>query len=247
MTDYEFSQRLGYVPSRMENSIEESFDENFVPNGNVDWVAKGAVSYVKDQGGCGACWAFSTTGALEGVHYQSKGSMLVFSEQQLIDCDSGTFTNHGCGGGNFVYGFQYAEKNLMNLEDDYPYEERDDRSCRSGSHQGYYSISGYDTVRSGSESALMNSILVGPTSVGIQANQLHFQSYKSGILDSNCGTNLDHAVLAVGYGTSSGQDYYKVKNSWGPGWGENGYIRIGRNGNGDGICGIQMDAKRPIN
>ena len=146
-----------------------------------------------------------------------------------------------------MYGFQYAEKNLMNLESDYPYEERDDTSCRSSQHKGYYSISSYVSVRSNSESALMSSIAEGPTSVGIEADQLHFQSYKSGILDSNCGTNLDHAVLAVGYGTSNGQDYYKVKNSWSSSWGENGYIRIGRNGNGNGICGIQMDAMRPIN
>ena len=246
LTEHEFKNRLGFIPSKTEDVLEDNLHDG-VPNASqVDWVSKGAVTGVKDQGGCGACWAFSSTGAIEGQYAIQHGSQLSFSEQQLIDCDSGLLTNHGCSGGNFVYGFQFAESNSLNLEKDYPYEERDDRSCRQSQHKTYYKISSYATVKSRSESALMSSIEIAPTSVGIEADQLHCQLYDGGILDSGCGTNRDHAVLAVGYGTSSGKDYYKVKNSWGPGWGENGYIRIWRNGDGNGICGIQMDAKRPI-
>ena len=93
----------------------------------------------------------------------------------------------------------------------------------------------------------MSSIETSPTSVAIEADKLVFQFYSGGVLNSsNCGTNLDHGVLAVGYGTESGQDYYLVKNSWATSWGDNGYIKIANTGNGDGICGIQMDAVRAV-
>mmetsp|Transcript_18865 Transcript_18865/g.13681 ORF Transcript_18865/g.13681 Transcript_18865/m.13681 type:complete len:337 (-) Transcript_18865:42-1052(-) len=245
LTDYEFGKRLGYKPFPREGlNVEE--DTGVVPNGDVDWVSSGAVTGVKDQGGCGSCWSFSTTGSLEGQYYQKHGSLLSFSEQQLIDCDSSLTTNKGCSGGHYMYGFKYAISNKMTLEKDYPYQEDDSYSCRASGKTSYATISSYKEITTNSESALVSSIGTAPTSVAIQANQLHFQSYTSGILDSNCGTNLDHAVLAVGYGTSGGQDYYKVKNSWGTGWGEKGYIRIARNGNGNGICGIQMDPMRAV-
>eukprot|EP00350_Pseudokeronopsis_sp_OXSARD2_P002845 CAMPEP_0170547334 /NCGR_PEP_ID=MMETSP0211-20121228/5716_1 /TAXON_ID=311385 /ORGANISM="Pseudokeronopsis sp., Strain OXSARD2" /LENGTH=233 /DNA_ID=CAMNT_0010852309 /DNA_START=188 /DNA_END=885 /DNA_ORIENTATION=- len=222
-------------PSRDEDAPEEAFDEDYVPNGSVDWVSKGAVTHVKDQGRCGSCWAFSTTGALEGVHYQHSGKLYSFSEQQLVDCET---HSHGCNGGSFTRAFQYAESHKMTLEDDYRYTGKDG-SCHSSKYKGYYSISSYTNVKSGSESALVSSIDKGPTSVAVQANQYAFENYSGGIIDSGCGSRTDHAILAVGYGSSNGHNYYKVKNSWGTHWGEKGYARIGRNGNGAGICGIQ--------
>merc|ERR1712232_1261551 len=105
----------------------------------------------------------------------------------------------------------------------------------------------YVTIKSQSSSGLMASIAAGPTSVAIEADKMAFQMYKNGILNSTkCGTKLDHGVLAVGYGSENGQDYYLVKNSWGASWGENGYLKIANNDpNGPGICGIQMAAVRP--
>merc|ERR1712038_1786794 len=96
-------------------------------------------------------------------------------------------------------------------------------------------VTGYTDVRS--ESGLLDAVAtVGPISVAIEADQSSFQHYSSGVLTARCGTNLDHGVLAVGYGTESGTDYWKVKNSWGSSWGMNGYVLIQR---GVNKCGIQ--------
>jgi C1A family cysteine protease len=98
----------------------------------------------------------------------------------------------------------------------------------------------FTDVAKNSDSALMTAIAQQPVSIAIQANQPAFQTYKSGVLTGTCGSNLDHGVLAVGYGTwSDGTDYYKVKNSWGTGWGMSGYILIQRgNPQRCGECGI---------
>lgn len=84
-------------------------------------------------------------------------------------------------------------------------------------------------------------------SVAIEADKFAFQAYKTGVFDNtSCGTNLDHAVLLVGYGNENGQDYYMMKNSWGTSWGESGYMKMAMIGDGDGICGVQMDPVAPI-
>merc|ERR1711953_1529031 len=162
----------------------------------------------KNQGQCGSCWAFSTTGGTEGQWAIATGNLQSLSEQQLVDCSK---ANSGCNGG------------LMDSAFSYPYTARDG-SCKSSFTtaipQG--DVTGYTDVRS--ESGLLDAVAtVGPISVAIEADQSFFQYYSSGVLTGSCGTNLDHGVLAVGYGSESGTDYWKVKNSWGASWGMNGY------------------------
>ena len=141
--------------------------------------------------------------------------------------------------------FEWYKTNKTELESDYKYTGKTG-TCHMTDYTGQYDSTGYVTVKAQSSSGLMASIAAGPTSVAIEADKMVFQMYKTGILNSTkCGTQLDHGVLAVGYGTENGQDYYLVKNSWAASWGDQGYVKIANNGDGDGICGIQMAPVRP--
>ena len=239
-TDSEFKRVLGFKPWT-QNVVEV---ENNSPNADsVNWVTKGAVTPVKNQGSCGSCWSFSSTGAMEGAHFISTGTLLSLSEQELVDCDHNG--SAGCNGGSMEGAFQWYETNKAELESDYGYTGKDG-TCQETSYTGQFNSTGYKTVTANSESAFKASIEAGPTSVAIEADKMVFQMYKNGVLNSTkCGTNLDHGVLAVGYGSENGQNYYIVKNSWNTTWGDEGYIKLANNGDGAGICGIQMAAVRP--
>ena len=217
----------------------------------VDWVSAGAVTPVKDQGSCGSCWSFSTTGALEGAiaikNSKDASSWTGLSEQQLVSCDT---TDAGCNGGLMDNAFDWAASNGgLCTEDDYPYASGGGTapSCTTGCSVYDDSAPTSHTDVEQTEAALMSAVAQQPVSVAIQANQLAFQFYSSGVLTGRCGTNLDHGVLTVGYGTyTDGTDYWKVKNSWSSTWGMDGYLLIERgNSQTGGQCGILMSASYP--
>ena len=214
---------------------------------SVDWRSKGAVTPVKDQGQCGSCWAFSTVGSTEGAWFLSNGTLVSLSEQQLVDC-SQKQGNQGCNGGLMDYGFQYVIDNkVLTTEAAYPYTAQDG-TCKAVGKPVGARLSGFTDVPTNSELALMTAVSQRPVSVAVEADQSVFQLYGGGVMTKSCGTNLDHGVLAVGYGTLGGQDYWLVKNSWGADWGDAGYIMLGRGAKfgATGQCGIQMDPSYPL-
>ena len=222
-------------------------DTSKVPD-SVDWRTLGAVTPVKDQGQCGSCWTFSATGALEGAWAVAKGSLVSLSEQQLVDCAGLRYGNMGCNGGLMDGAFGYVEDHGLCLESDYVYTAKDG-TCVADHCTAAVSIQDCMDVQVDNQAALKRAVAKGPVSVAIEADSRAFQSYQSGVLtDVKCGTDLNHGVLVVGYGTDKGVDYWTVKNSWGADWGENGYIRIGRSEstNDAGICGIGMQPSYPV-
>ena len=240
-TPSEYRRLLGYKRGSKANAKYATFDLSAIPDA-IDWRSKGGVTPVKDQGQCGSCWAFSSTGALEGRDFAANGVLNSYSEQQLVDCDLDQ--NEGCNGGDMGLAFQYAAKNPLETEGDYPYKGVD-QSCKYDAKKAKSNNKDAVNVKPNSAADLKAAIAEGPVSVAIEADTLVFQFYSGGILNSkSCGTNLDHGVLAVGYGTQGGKDFYIVKNSWGASWGENGYLKIAVV-DGAGICGIQMEPVYP--
>ncbi|XP_038992467.1 cysteine protease XCP1-like [Hibiscus syriacus] len=212
---------------------------------NVDWRQKGAVTPVKNQGSCGSCWAFSTVVAVEGVNQIVTGNLTSLSEQELIDCD--TSFNNGCNGGLMDNAFQFIVANGgLHKEQDYPYLMEEGTCEEEKDEMETVTISGYHDVPQNDEQSLLKALSRQPLSVAIEASGRDFQFYSGGVFNGPCGTELDHGVAAVGYGTSKGTDYLIVKNSWGPKWGEKGFIRMKRNtGKPEGICGINKMASYP--
>jgi len=213
---------------------------------SIDWRELGGVNAIQNQGSCGSCWAFSSVVSMEGAHFVATGTLEKFSEQQLVDCAYITYGNFGCNGGLEDNAFKYYESNGAMYESDYSYQGTKG-SCSYSTRQATdVQASTYLDVTVNSESQVKAAIAQQPISVAIQANQMVFQLYTSGIFDNTrCGTNLDHAVALVGYGSEGGQDYYILRNSWGTTWGESGYMRIADNGDGAGICGVQSAAVYP--
>jgi len=219
------------------------------PPASVDWRDHGAVAPVKNQGQCGSCWAFSTTGALEGAYKISSGKLVSLSEQQLVDC-AGSFGEQGCSGGMMDGGFQYVAKNGLDTEQSYGYKARVGTCTASSGTMGIPAgaVTGYHDVSKNDADALVQAVMQQPVSIAIEADKSVFQMYRGGVLSGACGTQLDHGVLLVGYGTENGQQYWLMKNSWGTSWGEEGFGKLLRGGQSGsaGECGIQMNPSFPV-
>jgi C1A family cysteine protease len=254
MNREEFREYLLRSPLLLEDrpTIQHNFLREKSSPASVDWVKAGAVTPVKDQGQCGSCWSFSTTGALEGAFFNRYGKLQSFSEQQLVDCDMlrNGGKDHGCKGGLMDNAFSWIQKNGgLCLESEYPYVSGATQTggeCKTtcdvitGSD-----VQGYVDVEPSSETAFLSALSKTPLAVAIEADQREFQLYKSGVFTGTCGTKLDHGVLAVGYA----EDYILVKNSWSTSWGDGGYIKLARGAqyNGaDGQCGVFMEASYPL-
>ncbi|CAF0924076.1 unnamed protein product [Didymodactylos carnosus] len=234
MTNSEFVKQMnGYNMSLRTNQPADRHEFTRSLNvklpDTVDWRDQGYVTDVKDQGQCGSCWAFSATGSLEGQHFKQAMKLTSLSEQNLVDC-SGKYGNQGCNGGLMDQAFQYIKENMgIDTEDSYPYEARDD-TCRFAKENVGATDTGFTDVTTKDESALQEAVAtIGPISTINVIVELHL---------------LDHGVLAIGYGTDSGTDYWLVKNSWGKGWGMDGYIKMTRNKRNQ--CGIATAASYPL-
>jgi C1A family cysteine protease len=250
MDDLDFSayvnnNKLNFSSHKMYES-----NETWIPE-SVDWRNNNSVTPVKDQGQCGSCWAFSTTGSLEGIYAIQTGELVSFSEQQLVDCDNLRHggNDHGCNGGLMDNAFSWIHDNDgLCSEDSYPYIGEPEKCQTTCDLLPHSQIQSWVDVAS-TDKALMTAIAQQPVSIAIEADQKDFQLYQSGVLTSECGTTLDHGVLVIGYGTEHGEDYYLVKNSWGTSWGDEGYIKLGRGpayNDGQGQCGILLQASYPV-
>jgi hypothetical protein len=219
LTDAEF--QMIYLTPR-ENSNKDNVDVTMAPiNADIDWTTKGQVSPVKNQGSCGSCWAFSAVGVLESWAL-SKGQTVNLSEQQLVDCSS-KYGNEGCNGGFNYQGLAYVKANGISTGAAYPYTAKT-QTCKT--QGGSFKISGVQTAKGCTN--VQSAIQSRP--IGVSADATNWSRYASGVFN-NCGRNLNHDILLVGL-TSS---YYKIKNSWGTSWGEQGFIRLAV-GNTCGIC-----------
>jgi len=263
-TDYtreEYRALLGYnATAKKANPIAVLDTTNLATS--VDWTTKGAVTPVKNQQQCGSCWAFSTTGALEGALAIKNKKLVSISEQELVDC-AGSFGNQGCNGGLMDDGFKFIQAKGDSLEATYAYTAATGtcNAAKETAADGVKAsvITAIKDVTPQSCADMMAAVAIGPVSVAIEADQTGFQHYSSGVFSGTCGTALDHGVLVVGYGTDGSSEYWKVKNSWGATWGDAGYIRMAKScastgrsllgGGGKtskGECGILSQPSYPV-
>ncbi|KAJ1393974.1 Peptidase C1A, papain C-terminal [Sesbania bispinosa] len=214
--------KIPHSKNNMASSSVATLDLTDIPS-TIDWRQQGAVTGIKDQGDC--------------------GNLMSLSEQQLVDCVSNE-QNRGCGGGFMDNAFDYIQNNGIASETDYPYQGMDE-TCQNDV-TAVAQINGHVDVPPNSEEQLQQAVAMQPVSVAIEASR-DFHSYQEGVFTGTCGTDLNHGVTAVGYGTEEdGTKYWLIKNSWGATWGEEGYMKLLReSGQPEGLCGIAMQASYP--
>ncbi|CAF3717441.1 unnamed protein product [Rotaria sp. Silwood1] len=249
LTLEEFVKKMNTLKINDQKRENKKFDipSNIVLPSSVDWRTKGYVTPVKNQGPCGSCWAFSTTGSLEGQHAKKSKNLISLSEQQLVDCST-KYGNNGCEGGLIDPSFQYIkDNNGIDSEDSYPYEAKDS-NCRFNIKNVVTNVTDFFDIKSQSEIDLQYALAtVGPIAVAIDANHDSFRFYSSGVYsEASCSTTLlDFSLLAVGYDTTKDNlDYYILKNQWTTKWGNQGYVWMSRNKNNQ--CGIATMASYPL-
>ncbi len=250
LTDNEFS-RMFTAPININDIEINEYDSTIytkpLPD-SFDWRDDGHVSIIKNQGQCGSCWTFGTTGAVEAHLSIHKNEKILLSEQELVDC-SWIYANLGCNGGLVDRAYRYIVRFGLSTEENYPYTAQN-HMCKYNTMRDKINktfISNWYDVSPLNETRLTETLYnMGPISVAIDASSKEFRFYKSGIFNK-CGYNLDHAVLLVGYGQNENGDlYYTLKNSWGETFGDQGYIKISRGINHFGTCGVAMTPSYPI-
>jgi len=203
---------------------------------SVDWESKGKVTEVKCQAQCGSCWAYATVAAIESRYAITRGRLRNFSERELIDCSP--------DGPLIDSGYEYVIRQGLRSSEDY-------QGCPpEGSGSLRNLVTSYMHAIAQDESSLLAGVASGPVAAAIQGDQWDMQHYRSGVFSGSfCNIALNHAALIVGYGSDLGSKYWRLKNSWGTRWGEQGYFRLVRDSdrnNEYGQCGITMRASYPI-
>ncbi|OQR83715.1 cysteine protease family C01A [Achlya hypogyna] len=211
--------------------------------GNIDWSTDKCMSSVRNQGSCGSCWAFATVGAVEFAQCKATGSLNSFSEQQLVSC--ATSAGHGCQGGWPTKALDYVAQTGLCSATAYPYTSGSTQQtgpCQNCEKQKL-SVGGSVTVQGEGalQAALDNQVVV----VTVEAGNDVWRNYQSGVVTHCPGAASDHAVIAVGYGIENDLNYFKVKNSWGGSWGDNGYMKLQRGVGGKGMCNIAAQGSYP--
>ncbi|XP_050300919.1 uncharacterized protein LOC126739328 [Anthonomus grandis grandis] len=255
LTDEEFLNNILLPDIQHEHTLRFNEQNKFLPHDegdsrlpeNVDWRVKKAVTKVKDQKNCAACYAFSSVAALESQHFLKTGHLITLSEQQIIDCTfrKRGFYNRGCNGGNINNTYKYIISN-GGIDNDhyYPYIHARHNRCLYLPKAVGATMQHFEKTRQFNETDLKAAVAkIGPVSVMIDAAGIRF--YSGGLFNNpKCGKKPNHSLLVVGYGTYSKYDYWLLKNSWGLDWGEDGYILMSRNKGNQ--CGIASEAYYPL-
>jgi len=232
MTNAEFRQKMNGL--KLEKPINATFTKSKLtgPGTSIDWVSAGKTTGIKNQGACGSCWTFSAAETVESANLMAnnpKGAQHG-SEQEILDCCHAD-GSAGCNGGDPRAAIAWVgQVGGLELNSCYPYQARDG-PCRSNRCPRFYSVKRVLAVAQNENSVYEALAHYGPLSIGVDA--MSWQNYGGGVVRGGCGNQMDHAVQLVGYNANGG--YWIVRNSWGPSWGESGYIYLGWGGN---VCGM---------